>query len=201
MQSFTGEKYPKCIKTLLSDCAYSTQLSLLELDESKLEKLENHINANRQLLTQLKCCYSDEYKNQTQFHFLPGHRATILGIRSQINKMKENQIEKKRTRVSKPKQVRSPEELKEKLIKSLDAASVKMGFPAKLISERNIVDFNGKLVNGEQIYKCGFSCVFCSRIVPITYKTYWQTTNATNHFRTHYQPGMSFQFEDVPYEN
>lgn len=189
-----------CIKKLLEFSAYSTELSLLELDETKLEAVENHINTNRHVLSQLNCCYSEVYQNQPQFQFLPGHRAAVLGIKSQIIKMKESRSQKRRATKSgapMPKRVKSVDELKEMVVDSLDKFSQKIGFPKNLISNINIVDFKEQLVEGQTIYKCGYSCVFCDKIIPMLYKNYWQTSNATGHIRTHYTPGMEFTVQEI----
>lgn len=183
---------------MLEFSAYSTELSLLELDETKIEGIEKHINANRHVLNELDCCYSEVYKNQPQFQFLPGHRSTVLGIKNQITKMKEGRTQKRGAPGgAKSKRIKSAEELKEMLIDSLDAFSQKLGFPKDLITNNNIVDFHEQLVNGQTIYKCGFSCVFCSKVTPIQYKGYWQTSNATGHYRIHYTTGMLVTVREI----
>lgn len=188
LESFVKVKYPPCIKEILIFSAYTTEISLLELDEFKLESLESHIDENRQVLTNLNCCHSDVYKNQSKFQFLPGHRAAILGIRNQVIAMKES-----RSRGSKSKQTKSDDELKEMLVKSLDMYVTKKGLPEQTISENNIVGFEEKLVNGNKIYKCGFSCLFCSKVIPTLYKTYWMTSNATKHLKSHLDEGSSVE--------
>lgn len=194
LESFVKEKYPPCIKRVLIFSAYTTEISLLELDESKLELLESHINENRQVLSDLNCCFSDDYKNQSQFHFLPGHRATILGIKNQVIAMKES---RSRGSKSKSKPIKTGDELKEMLIKSLDMYATKKGLPANTISESNIVGFEEKLVDGNKIYRCGFSCLFCSKVIPTLYKTYWMTSNATKHLKVHLDEGSTVEIEYI----
>lgn len=172
-------------------------MALNELDHSKLELVESHINENRHLLTELKCCYSDVYRSQPEFQFLPGHRATILGLKNQINKMKENRNQKRKALGSKRKPDKSIDELQTQLIISLDKFSTKHGFPANLISDKNIVDWFETSVEGQTVYKCGFSCVFCSKVVPMQHKSYWMTSNATKHIKTHNPEGYQFEVEDI----
>lgn len=53
------------------------------------------MNGRRSVIDELNCCFSDTYKNQTVFTFIPGHRAAILGIPNQIDRMKAEKQQKK----------------------------------------------------------------------------------------------------------
>lgn len=152
LEDFIGENYPTCIKKLLLSSGYNKLMMLAEIDEAKLLQLEEFINNNRSLLTTLKCCYSDVYRNQTVFSFLPGHRATILNIKSTISRLKEaekNEIvlnaseepPKKKMRLKKVQDDNVP---KKQLTASLSSyPAKKLGFDlgAGVIPERNNHDY------------------------------------------------------------
>lgn len=182
LENFNGEKYPKCVKMLLIASGYDTLIALNEIDQGKLAKIQDHINENRELTSNLKCCYGEIYKKQTEFHFLPGHKATILGIKNQIAQLKESSGWKERQRASKHK---SEDQLKTALVVSLDAYASKCGLPKNIISAVNIIEFHHITEAGQDVYKCGFSCLFCDKVISVKYKTYWMTSNATKHILYH----------------
>lgn len=137
------------------------------------------MNGRRSVIDELNCCFSDTYKNQTVFTFIPGHRAAILGIPNQIDRMKAEKQQKKQT---KKRKTRSLEELKKMLIAQLNNFPSKAGFnlPNDVISELNIVDVvQEKQDDGSFIVNCGFSCPFCNKTTKVTFKKYWWASNAT----------------------
>lgn len=197
MEKFTGEKYPTCLKKWLIHAGYNKLVALAELNDEKISKVEEHIQNHRTtLISGLKCCYSESYKNQATFSFLPGHKATLLGIVSQIAKMKPSASLKVPMKSKlKKKKVRSAAEMKSWLVDKLKAYPAKCGvtLPAGVISEKNVIKFEavseGIIENDEQSgvqsYKCLFSCPLCSKKIPVTYKNYWESSNATNHIKVH----------------
>lgn len=42
----SGEKFPPCVKNILFECGYDRMLTLQEIDEPKLRRLEKHVNEN-----------------------------------------------------------------------------------------------------------------------------------------------------------
>lgn len=176
-------------------------LALSELDHGKLLAIEEHINKHHELVTSTKCCYSEMYKEQEKFSFLPGHKATVLGIAEQVKRMKNEEFMAQK-RAPKPKKFQSENALKCSLVCRLAKYSTKLGFPMPdgVISERNIRDFKHNNVN--KTYRCVFSCPFCDKTIPIIYKTFWMTSNATTHVKFHVDKfkqndGISFMEEEV----
>lgn len=161
-------------------------MSLAEIDEEKLHKIEDHVNSNIHLVKSLKCCYSKEYKTQIKFEFLPGHKATILGIKDKIAQMKVNGMctQKPKKRTTQPK-YQSEQELKTMLVSSLDTYAQKQGLPAGIITYRNIVDFKSEQLDNGIVYKCGVSCAFCPKVSAVLYRGYWMKSNATKHIKEH----------------
>lgn len=206
MERFTGEKYLPCIKKWLIHAGYNKLVALAELNDEKIAKLEDHIGKNPALVANSKCCYSDTYKSQTKFGFLPGHKAIILGIARQISRMKEHSSSNSVAKKSKSKvKIRSETQIKSMLIESLSAFSTKFGLklPAGVISGRNITNFEEMLGDtneengGEKAYQCTFSCPFCINIIPVSYKAYWQSSNVTRHIQHHIKESA----EEVRYED
>lgn len=163
-------------------------MAFAEIDEKDLLKIEAHLNANRQYLNKIKCCYIDQYKAQGEFHFLPGHRATILGLKHKVNELKQSRIQNPRPKQAsngKEKREWSESELKATLLKSLQAYLVKVNLPADVVSENNIFNFVEKVEAGHKVYKCNFSCLFCDKLISVVYRSFWMNSNVTNHFRDH----------------
>lgn len=191
MEQFTGEKYSPCIKKWLIHAGYNKLVALAELNEDRVAKVEGHINENPDLVTNLKCCYSETYQNQTTFSFLPGHKATILGIGQQVARMKEQHTTVK-LMPNKPKpkvkKIQSATHIKSMLIEKLIAYPGKHGVKllAGVISEGNIMDFEATSKDGEvNGAQCVFSCPLCVKFIPTSYTTHWKSSNVTNHIRTH----------------
>lgn len=70
-------------------CGFDSLFSLSELNESYIEKIESHINAEEmEAIQSIDCCYADYYKNLHTFKFLPGHAAVILSIPKYVEEFK-----------------------------------------------------------------------------------------------------------------
>lgn len=185
LEKLNREKYPECVKQLLIECGYDKVLSLQELDAEKLHKIEKHINENRHMIEKLNCCNAETYKVQREFHFIPGHEAIVLGIPAQIKKYRENRS--KKSQLAKNKSNMSEDVLKNSLIVGLEKYATKVGFslPQGVFSDRNILNFRREMMAEKEVYKCTFSCPFCSKTTPVIYKLYWMSSNVTKHLKGH----------------
>lgn len=148
------------------------------------------MNNHRNILNQLNCCFSDIYKSQTDFSFMPGHRAAILAIPAQIDKM-HSQGKKK---VVRKRKTRTTEELQKMLIAQLNSYPSKIGFnlPNGVISELNIVNVVWEKQDDDSLtMDCGFSCPFCDKVTKVTFKNFWWSSNATKHLKKHVDAQLS----------
>lgn len=192
-----------CVKKLLVASGYNKFIALSEIGEEELVKIETHINTERQLVNSLKCCYSDIYKAQDVFHFLPGHKATILGIKNQINQLKEYRMQNPKMDKSKRrlKRNRSAEEVKNVLLKSLQDYLDKNKIPKDILTARNIINFEESVENDHKTYRCDFTCMFCSKVIPVLFNTFWMHSNATKHIKGHIDAGnFTIAEEDIEIE-
>lgn len=203
MERFTDEKYSPCIKRWLIAAGYNKLLALGEIDENKLTIIEEHINKNRDLIESSTCCYNEDYKKQEKFSFLPGHRATILGIPQKIKNLQQ-------ARQSVPKQKKKAVcegELKKMLIQKLTEYTKKQNISLNcgVISERNLHSFTEDTKIDQKVYKCLFACPFCSKKISVLYKEYWLASNITKHLKVHYDEfkangGSNIDFEEISIE-
>lgn len=157
-------------------------ISLRAIDENAVMQLEEHVTKNPGCLSELSCCFSDFYKNQDAFSFMPGHKAAILGIPRRIE---EIESQKSRTRKRK---LRTLDDLQAMLIAQLNAYPAKIGFvlPEPIVTERNLVNVNcEKQADDSLVVDCGFSCPFCAKVSNVKFKKYWWTSNATRHLKMH----------------
>lgn len=91
IENFIGESIPQCIKKILISCGYDTMNSIQNLSHEGIAIIENHINSgNRKVITELSCCHSEFYIKQNTFHFLPGHRDFLLGMKNVLSKIDVN---------------------------------------------------------------------------------------------------------------
>lgn len=162
-----------------------------------------------------------------EFEFLPGHKSLILSIPNIIFKIKEENKEfmvssyadydqatahnadtdvdaptqEQHRRWPSKKKNRTANEIKFQLIRNLVAFLAKIGshYPDDTISEANIHDFGRDTDDeGKIIFRCYFSCPFCSKTIPITYKKFWMSSNATGHLKLH---AKNWQAESIISEN
>lgn len=190
------DKFPLCVKKILSECGYDTLLSLQELNNDKLRKIEKHVNENRDIIANLECCNSQTYRAQSEFHFLPGHEAIILGIPARVAALNGNL---KTVSAKKKRPTMSDEELQNKLISNFETFAAKNGRPLSkgIISKRNILEFQKATKGEETFFKCVFSCPFCAKKTPINYKLFWMSSNVTNHLKEHFTATVAINDQPV----
>lgn len=188
IEKHCGTKLPKCVKNTLLLSGYDTLISLSAIDEKQLVNLEEHVNQNRNIFDGLDCCFSDIYRNQQVFRYVPGHKAIILKIPEQIKEILGKE-KKSKTRKTKP-----LDRLISVLIRQLNKYPSKVGYPVPIgvISETNIQDIQSEAQeDGSTVHKCIFSCPFCDKNVPVIYKRYWWASNATKHLKIHVDEHLS----------
>lgn len=181
------EHFPKCVKNILILTGFEKVASLQNITESIIKDIEQHINLNRELLNDIDidCCFSDAYKNNRPFVFMPGHKAIILAIPA----MMESAYEPK----SKPEKEKSEEFVENQLIKRLQKTLIKAAqdnnrgnVEASMISSENLYDWTHDNDTSETpTYKCRFLCPYCDKSIRVIYKQYWRSSNVTNHIKNH----------------
>lgn len=81
---------PPCIKKILFESGYDSELCVKNLDEGKLIEVEKFIeDSRREILDEITCCFSDVYKKIKPFRFVPGHKILILELPNVIRENKE----------------------------------------------------------------------------------------------------------------
>lgn len=86
LENFFGFPLPESVKSLLSEAGYTSLLSLKMLSDENINKLENYIKTNVQFDK------FSEYKNKSEFYFLPGHRCILLELPSIIEEMELSKL-------------------------------------------------------------------------------------------------------------
>lgn len=198
-------QFPECVESLLIDAGYDTVLSLRNIDETKIKSMEDFLNTHRNFINKLKCCYSDCYKQQEVFAFLPGHKSVIMEIPDHLKVMEAAKLDRKRQgkrakntsekTISKKIDGVSDMVLKKQLISVLMTSLMKcaetkepgLRLPANTISESNIHDFKRDEDEKGFYCNCTFSCPFCSKKYSLRYRNYWMSSNATKHLKMHAQ--------------
>lgn len=96
LEEFMRDEIPECIKRILSECGYDNEISLRELKEVDLDKIEEYLDKpmmRTTIINSLSCCYSEIYKAQEKFKLLPGQRIYILNISRQMQLKQEQNLE------------------------------------------------------------------------------------------------------------
>lgn len=156
------------------------------LNKESIQEIESFTQANRSKLDQDNF-FKSQYDKQNVFHLLPGHKAIILGIPEQIKEYEIIETEKKKIKSSERPQrkVVADDDLKKHLISNLVNYFSKINFalPENILSEQNLMDFERD--PNDIDYHCRFTCPFCEKILPISFKGYWRSGNITNHLKAH----------------
>lgn len=179
------------MKILLKKAGYDRLNSLSKIDTARITEIELHLDNNREWINDLKCCNSEYYKQLTVFQFLPGHRATILDIPEQIQQMcgivGAVSGVKSVAALNSTKTQRSDDDIIQNLVSNMLKFAEKLNFPldAEIISAKNVNDFKHGTMSDDFVYKCRFSCPFCSTVFPLKYKTFWMSSNLTKHLKKH----------------
>lgn len=202
LEKFNNEELPKCLKKLMEKAAYDRLNSLKSIDAMKIVEIEAFLTEHRSTwINELDCCQSEDYKKQTTFHFLPGHKTILLSMPEQIKQMTAAQHAHARTPAfvleSKTKMANKDQEddqLMSKLISNLLAFMKKNQFALsnEIISANNIRDFVRGTTSDNFVCKCRFACPFCSKVFPVIFKKFWMQSNVTKHLRSH------IEVEQVP---
>lgn len=92
MEQYIENTLPPCVKILLKFSAYDSLSVLEELNEQRINEIEEFISeCGQNVLNGLSCCHHDKYKKQTKFKFLPGHRAVLLSLSKIFQKSNSQQ--------------------------------------------------------------------------------------------------------------
>lgn len=73
------EEVPSCLKTILNLCGYTTVISVNNLSEATIVRLEKYIN-DKKINLELSCKHSESYQKISPFEFLPGHKMLLVQI-------------------------------------------------------------------------------------------------------------------------
>lgn len=201
MQNANHIKLPKCLISLLTDAGFDSFISLVSLDEARIKNIETFLNENKLYVNKLECCYSDHYKQLQVFEFLPGHKSILLEIPKQVkefqNRNPNHDARRRNTSTMSNTNVNtsslavsaSADQLKSLLIRKLMEYIVNVGphcgFEEDTISDANIHNLESFNIDNQDIWKCKFSCPFCSSSYTLIYKKHWERSNATKHLKKH----------------
>lgn len=76
-----NQTIPDCIKKVLGVSGFDNEFALEALNEENLSQAELYAHSNhKDVINDLSCCHAATYRMQSQFQFVPGHRAFILSL-------------------------------------------------------------------------------------------------------------------------
>lgn len=190
LEKTNKEKFPECLKFLLTATGFDSLLSLSQIDNETIRELEGYLNRNRKHFDSLQCCFAEEYRGQATFEFLPGHKSILLGIPQRIvemNTAQNNKTKRKPAEQTPTKNRKTEAEAKSCLVQNLITFLEKNGvqLPFNPIADSNLRDFCSGSEEAEYVYKCNFSCPFCEKLIPVRFKTFWTSSNVTVHLKKH----------------
>lgn len=172
---------PTYIKEILTSAGYNTAFSLLQITEENFHRLEEFIEKNsRHIIDSIEL-----YKNKKPFAFLPGHRDTIFGIKSEIQRLQEIKKQKINHANSKnvKKNVLTAADLKTSLVHQLTTcvAMAEWNFEwSTAISKMNVTP-----TENSTLAQCSIACPKCNIVISVRYNKTWKISNICKHVRTH----------------
>lgn len=176
MENFYGQKFPSCLKVILTKSGYDNNYAFEAICEDNVVKIENFVNENKHIVKKTV------YEKSVPFKFLPGHRAIILDLPRKIAEFKNKQANKQ-TETSTVSSELNPdreEELKNLLINKLINYSKYVKFELKF-NKTHLCEFK-KI--GDKV-KCRVKCPICPKNYLCNYKTHWSVSNIEAHIREH----------------
>lgn len=177
-------------------------MSIAHLNESDLLIIQDYVSNKAPHLVKEHASYTHNQK----FEFLPGHRKLVLALRNKVKYFnKQNNRKPKKTPQNIPSEtelIQNSEEielltaeeianLKSRLNSKLANISKLTGSPA--FTEENFIGTidayiskNLKTITSKTpSYKCFVKCVLCEKKVPCTFNKRWETSNISNHLKSH----------------
>lgn len=120
---------------------------------------------------------------------MPGHRDLILGIKSELTKLQEKQLENKRQKLSKSNesQVLEGIDVKTSLIKQVNVFSSRLNL--KIGWSNSIDAFEFEKTSNSAFASCKVSCPLCGATYILRFDRHWKTSNICKHIRTHADRG------------
>lgn len=189
LEKLNDEKFPSCVKTILIQSGFNTFASLRQIDEKVLNEIESFVTANRSIINNIDCCGKDQYKNNENFRFLPGHKAIVLNLPKYVTEFEQKNPNKKKSKsievAPEAALTISDEDMKKQLLSNLEKYFRKLNYdlPGNIMTDRNIIMFERQ--QNDTDVKCKYSCPFCVKIIPVNFKKYWRSANITSHFKQH----------------
>lgn len=183
-EQFIGGKIPDFIKIILIECGFEDEISIGQINESAIEKIEEYVRKNKELLKDIK------FENEENFVFLLGHRCLLLELPNKVRDFIESKPKRSKKGSNKINENIDEESAKNGLIQKLNNYSEKfsLGF---VIRSENI----SQLEKVEQNFKCKVHCPFlvctCEKIC--TFKAHWEVSNFIKHVKSHYE----FNYEEI----
>lgn len=173
---------PSAIKEIMTAAGYNSAMSIIPINEQKLDFIEKYVEENcRNVVDTFK-----EYSNRKPFAFLPGHRECIFGIRDEILKMQN----RKTIKISNTSRTSDQ-------VTNINEEELRLGLETQVSNFANrlgLMNFDwGASINSFQMTKkdssvqakCVVVCPECDATNSVSYTTHWQISNLFRHLRKH----------------
>lgn len=167
---------PSCIKELLTAVGYNSSFSLLNIDETKLNYVEEYIEENcRDLVETFKT-----YESRKPFSFLPGHRELIFGISAELARLQQNGPKRSKKNVQSNLNER---DLRASLVNQV--TNFADGLKLHHNWSNSIKNFELESTGNATYAKCSISCEICKSDITTRYDNHWKISNIFKHIRSH----------------
>lgn len=170
------------MKKLLTISGYDSLWSFKSVTNEKLSEAEDFIEKYHRNDADA----FEEYKDVIPFKFLPGHKALVFGIQSEISEFQENKKPKKNIKL---KPVLNENNLQTSLLYQIPTYTKGLDLQADWSNSLNNSSFT--TTESASFCTCDVSCPLCeSGHFAVRYDQYWRTSNICKHLRKHAQQNV-----------
>lgn len=181
------------MKKLLTVCGYNSTWSFKSITEENLSDIEKYIEKHHRKMAD----EFEEYVHIKPFEFLPGHRAMIFGIKSEIDDFKKEDNKRPKKNV-KSKPVLKESDTQIALLNQMSAFT--KGLKLQADWSNSIKDSSFTATETALFGTCTILCPICSSSFIVRYDKHWKTSNICKHIRKHSQSNESASQNDMFYE-
>lgn len=171
-----ASKVPPSIKKLLTLTGYNSIWSFKSITEQSLSEAEDFIETTYRK----DADEFDEYKEIKPFKFLPGHKALIFGIKSEISEIQDT---KKSNKINKSKPVLTENDIHTSLLCQMSSFTKGLGLQADWSNAIKSSDFTE--TENTPLCACNVVCPICSSSFIVRYDKHWKNSNISKHLRKH----------------
>lgn len=198
---FLGAEIPSVILNILISAGYDNALSISDLNEDDIQILEQHATENSNIIGE-----SNLYSTDGPFRFLPGHKKTLYTLRRKAEDfLKQSKGQTRKYRFEPVGQGEQSEQiellteeeikvLKKTLLDKVNSTPIALGLDTRYTEDNLLTTIDAYISHNSRksrksenkaSYRCTVKCCLCTKPIPCTFNSRWETGNLDCHLKSH----------------